>query len=148
MSMRKRLTLIVAACSLAVVAAACSGGATPTPQAAAEAAVCTALTEFGNQVDQLKALDPATATAEDVAAQRDAIATSWAAVKTSLEGVKGADQAALTAAWTGLETALKNIPTDVPIATAVDAVKAAAVPVKAAYVEIGNGINCKTINPQ
>ena len=135
--------MIVAACSLAIIAAACWGGATPTPHAAAEIAVCTSLTEFSARIDQIKALDPATVTAQGVAARLGQLSTAWTAVKTSLEGVKVADEAALTAAWAGGKTAVENIPTNVPIATAVAGLKVAVAPIGVAVGEMKNGMNCQ-----
>ena len=93
------------------------------------------------------ALDPKTVTADDIAAQRDSVTTAWDAVQSSLTDVKASDKAAVEAAWAGLQAALKNIPSDVPIADAINGVKAAAVPLKAAYTEMANGMGCAIVTP-
>jgi hypothetical protein len=147
MGLRSRSLAIIGALSLVVVVGACSGGATPSPQPAAEAATCTALQAWSDEMRAFAALDPATATADDVAAQRDAVTTAWDAVQASLTDVKASDKAAVEAGWAALQAALKNIPTDVPIADAINGVKAAAVPLKAAYKEMANGMNCAIVTP-
>jgi hypothetical protein len=147
MPIRHRFAMIIGALSLAVVVGACSGGATPSPQPAAEAATCSALQAWSDEMSAFAALDPKTASADDVAAQRDAVTTAWDAVKASLTDVKASDKAAVEAAWAGLQAALKNIPTDVPIADAINGVKVAAVPLKAAYKEMANGMGCAIVTP-
>jgi hypothetical protein len=137
----------MAALSLAVVVGACSGGATPSPQPDAEAAVCTALQVWSDEMRALVALDPATASAEDVAAQRDAITSAWDDVQASLTDVKASDKAAVEAAWAGLQAALQNIPTDVPIADAISGITAAAEPLKVAYKEMADGMGCAIATP-
>jgi len=147
MSLRSRSLAAIAALSLAVVVGACSGGATPSSQPDAEAATCSALQAWSDEMRAFAALDPATASADDVAAQRDAVTTAWDDVQASLTDVKASDKAAVEAAWAGLQVALKNIPSDVPIADAINGVKAAAVPIKAAYKEMADGMGCKIATP-
>jgi hypothetical protein len=147
MGFRNRSLVLIGALSLAVVVGACSGGATPSPQPAAEAATCSALQAWSDEMRAFAALDPTTATADDVAAQRDAVTTAWDAVQSSLTDVKASDKAAVEAAWAGLQAALKNIPSDVPIADAINGVKAAAVPLKAAYKEMADGMGCTIATP-
>jgi len=147
MSLRSRSLAAIAALSLAVIVGACSGGATPSSQPDAEAATCSALQAWSDEMRAFAALDPATASADDVAAQRDAVTTAWDDVQASLTDVKASDKAAVEAAWAGLQVALKNIPSDVPIADAINGVKAAAVPIKAAYKEMADGMGCKIATP-
>ena len=147
MGLRSRSLAIIGALSLAVVVGACSGGATPSPQPAAEAATCTALQAWSDEMRAFVGLDPTTASAEDVAAQRDAVTTAWDDVQASLTDVGVSDKAAVEAGWAGLEAALKSIPSDVPIADAIDGVKAAAVPLKAAYKEMADGMGCAIATP-
>ena len=147
MSLRNRSLAIIGALSLAVVVGACSGGATPSPQPAAEAATCSALQAWSDEMRAFVALDPTTASADDVAAQRDAISTAWDAVQASLTDVKASNKAAVEAGWAGLQAALQNITSDVPIADAIDGVKAAAVPLKAAYKEMADGMSCAIVTP-
>ena len=61
--------------------------------------------------------------------------------------ISSADAAAVEAGWASLEAALKDIPTDVPIAQAITGVKAAAVPLKAAYREMADGMGCAIATP-
>jgi ABC-type transport system substrate-binding protein len=147
MSLRSRSLAIIGALSLVVVVGACSGGATPSPQPAAEAATCSALQAWSNEMKAFTSLDPATATADDVAAHRDAVATAWDAVQASLADVKASDKAAVEAGWAALEAALKNISKDVPVAEAINGVKAAAVPLKSAYKEMADGMGCAIATP-
>ena len=147
MSLRSRSLAVIGALSLAIVVGACSGGATPSPQPDAEAATCTALQAWSDEMRAFAALDPATASADDVAAQRDAVTTAWDAVQASLTDVKASDKAAVEAGWAGLQAALKDIPSDVPIADAINGVKAAAVPLKAAYKEMADGMGCAIVTP-
>jgi hypothetical protein len=147
MSLRSRSLAIFGALSLAIVVGACSGGSTPSPQPAAEAATCAALQAWSDEMRAFTALDPATASADDVAAQRDAVATAWDEVQASLTDVKASDKAAVEAGWAALQAALNNIPSDVPIADAINGVKAAAVPLKAAYKEMADGMGCTIATP-
>jgi len=147
MSRRHRLATLVAAGAIALVVGACGAAATPTPQGDAEAAVCSAVQTWSDDMRAFVALDASTASAEDVAAQRDVVTQAWADVKTALGGVSSADTAAVEAGWATLEAALKDIPTDVPIADAIAGVKAAAEPLKSAYKEMADGLGCKIATP-
>ena len=147
MDLRNRSIAVIGALSLVVALSACSGGATPTPQADAEAAVCTALQVWSDEMREFVALDASTATADDVAAQRDVVTAAWDDVKSSMTDVESADAAAVEAGWATLEEALKDIPTDVPVADAIAGVKAAAEPLKATYKEMADGMGCKIATP-
>lgn len=147
MNPRHRLATIVAAGTIAIVVAACGAAATPTPQGDAEAAVCSAVQTWSDEMRKLVGLDVGSASVEDVQAQRDVVTQAWADVKTALGGVSSADTAAVEAGWTTLEAALKDIPTDVPIADAIAGVKAAAEPLKSAYREMADGLGCKVVTP-
>jgi hypothetical protein len=145
--LRNRSLAIIGALSLVVAVAACSGSSTPSPQPDAEAAVCSALQTWSDEMRAFTSLDPTTASAEDVAAQRDAITAAWADVQSSMAGVEAADEAAVEAGWATLEAALKDIPTDVPVADAISGVKAAAEPLKTAYKEMADGMGCAIATP-
>jgi len=147
MNPRHRLATLVAAGTIAIVVAACGAAATPTPQGDAEAAVCSAVQTWSDEMRELVGLDVGSASVEDVQAQRDVVTQAWADVKTALGGVSSADTAAVEAGWTTLEAALKDIPTDVPIADAIAGVKAAAEPLKSAYREMADGLGCKVVTP-
>jgi ribosomal protein S12 methylthiotransferase accessory factor YcaO len=147
MKNRHRLSIIVSAVMLTLVVAACGGAATPSPQPAAEQAVCEAVQTWSDEMRTLTSLDPATASAEDIQAQADVVSNAWDDVKTAMEGVTVADQAAIEAGWASLEAALKNVPTDVPIADAIAGIKSAAEPLKTAYKEMADGLGCKIATP-
>jgi hypothetical protein len=147
MSRRHRLATLVAAGAIALVVGACGAAATPTPQGDAEAAVCSSLQTWSDEMKTFVGLEAGTASAEDVAAQRDAVTQAWADVKTALGGVESADKAAVEAGWASLEAALKDIPTDVPIADAIAGVKAAADPLRTAYKEMADGLGCTIATP-
>ncbi len=147
MHLRRRSILAVVVLAMAIGVAACGGGATPTPQADAEKAACAAIQTWSDEMRQFEALDPTTATADDVKAQAGAVQSAWADVKSAMGAVNAADKAAFMAAGDTLEAALKNIPTDVPVADAIAGVKTAAAPLKATYTEVANGINCVLVTP-
>lgn len=147
MDIRKRPFILTGLLAAAMAVAACSGAATPTPQGDAEKAVCTALQTWSDEMRAFAALDASTASIEDVQAQRDAVADAWADVKTALGGVEAADEAAVTAAAAGLEAALDDFSTDVPVADAIDEIKTAAEPLKAAYGEMADGMGCAIATP-
>jgi hypothetical protein len=145
--LRKRATYALGALSVAVVVAACSGGATPTPQGDAEAAACAAIQTWSDEMRAFAALEPATASIEDVSAQAGAVKAAWSDVKSSLEGVEAADEAAVVAAGATLEAALGDFSTDVPVTDAIAEVKTAADPLKAAYGEMADGLGCAIATP-
>jgi hypothetical protein len=147
MNLRRRTTTIIAALSLAAVLAACSGGATPTPQEDAETASCAAIQTFSDELRALYSLDPASASIEDYQAQRDVVTDSWDAVKASLEGVEAADAAAVEAGKAAVETAIASFPTDAPVADAIEGVKTASDPMRAAYLEMADGLGCAIATP-
>ncbi len=147
MGPRQRSILAIGALSVAIAVAACGGGATPSPQVDAEAATCAAIQAWTDEMRQFEALDASTASIEDVKAQAAAVETAWGAVKTSLQNVEAADEAAVTAAAASLETALKDFSTDVPVADAIGQVKTAAEPLKAAYGTMADGLGCTLVTP-
>lgn len=144
---RHKLTALVAAGMLAIVAAACGGAATAVPQGDAEAATCTAIQTFSDELRKLYSLDPAAASIEDYQAQRTVVVDSWDAVKASLEDVEAADAAAVEAGKTAVEEAIKAFPTDAPVADAVEGVRTAADPMRDAYLEMADGLGCAIATP-
>ena len=107
-----------------------AGGATTAPgtsgQGSAEAAACAAIQTWSDEMRALADTDPATASVEDVRAQVDTIRTAWEDVKTSLNAVEAADEQAVVDAGQGLETAVDDVSTDIPITDMVNEVKSAA----------------------
>lgn len=147
MTLRSRITTIVAMISIAAVLAACGAAATPVPQEDAEAASCAAIQTFSDELRALYSLDPASASVEDYQAQRQVVVDSWDAVKTSLEDVEAADAAAVEAGKTAVEDAIKDFPTDAPVADAVEGVRTAADPMRDAYLEMADGLGCAIATP-
>lgn len=147
MTLRSRISTIVAGLSLALVVAACGATATPVPQEDAEAATCAAIQAFSDELRALYSLDPASASIEDYQAQREVVTDSWDAVTASLEGVEAADAAAVEAGRTAVETAIGNFPTDAPVADAVEGVRTAADPMRDAYLEMADGLGCAIATP-
>ena len=131
---------IVVAAALTVAIAGC----TPQQetQASAEAGLCGALAAFGSSVDALTALDPQTASIENVQAARDDIEAAWNDVVASAGDVSEADQAALEDAWDGVRQSIDDFPTDVPVADGLTQVQAAAADVQSAREEMENGVGC------
>ncbi len=114
----------------------------PTSQADAEGQLCTDLDAFATALGGLTDLDPATATAEDVESTRTSIQDAWDAVKESAADVADADDTAVESAWQDVETAIDDIPTDVPLSEAIGPVQTAADAVRAAFAEMQNGVGC------
>ena len=147
MGIRQRSILVMGALSVALAVAACGGGATASPQADAEKAACDAIQTWSDAMRQFAALDASSASIEDVQAQADVVEEAWADVKTSMDNVEAADEAAFLAAGAELEAALTDFSTDVPVADAIDEIKTAADPLKAAYGEVADGLGCAIATP-
>jgi hypothetical protein len=145
--MRMRFWPVAAALAAVALVSACSGAATPTPQSDAEAAVCTALQTWSDEMRTLTNLDATTTSIDDAKAQAEKVSTAWGDVKTALAGVNAADKAAVEAGGDALVAAINAFPTDVPVAEAIAAVKTAAEPLKTAYTEMANGMGCKLATP-
>jgi hypothetical protein len=145
--MRTRFWPVAAALAATVLVSACSGAATPTPQSDAEAAVCSALQTWSDEMQTFASLDPTTASIDDAKAQAEKVSAAWGDVKTALADVQTADKAAVEAGGDALVTAINDFPTDVPVADAVAGVKTAAEPLKSAYIEMANGMGCKIATP-
>jgi hypothetical protein len=133
--------------SIAAVLAACGGGATPVPQEDAEAATCAAIQTFSDELRSLYSLDTTTASIEDYKAQRLVVEQAWDDVQASLPGLEAADDAAVEAGRAAVEEAIDNFPTDAPVADAVEGVRAAADPMRDAYLEMADGLGCAIATP-
>jgi hypothetical protein len=147
MGLRNRSIFAVGILSVALAVAACGGGATASPQADAEQAACAAIQTWSDEMRQFAALDASSASIEDVQAQADAVKEAWADVKTAMDTVEAADEAAFLAAGATLEAALTDFSTDVPVADAINEIKIAADPLKAAYGEVADGLGCVIATP-
>ena len=132
---------------MAAALAACAPQAqvqeSPTAQAGAEQTVCDSLAAFRGSVEDLLALDPSTASIDDVKAARRNIDQAWADVRASASSVEIADQEAVEDAWQGLAEAVDDVPTDQPISEAVASIRAQAEEVRAAYAEMADGVGCQ-----
>src|SRR3954452_18298919 len=96
--MRPRLLLPSLGMLLALAFGACgSTAATPPSQEQAEQAVCASIATMRVEIRKLDALDPSTATVEDVQRQEAAIRGAWSAVQASVQAV-GVDKTAVLAA--------------------------------------------------
>jgi hypothetical protein len=148
MSLPATLRRTAGLAAVVVALAACGATASPAPsQDDAEAAACSAIQTWADEMRTFAALDPATASIEDVAAQREAVADAWDAFKATLATVDSADKAAVETAGATLEAALTDIPTDAPIADVVGGITAAAAPLKAVYQEMADGLGCTLVAP-
>ena len=148
MGLRSRSLAVIAALSLAVSSAPARAARHPSPQPDAEAAVVhrapgRGATRCARSLRWTRR-PPAPTTSPPSATPSP---TAWDDVQASLTDVKASDKAAVEAGWAGLQAALKNIPSDVPIADAINGVKAAAVPLKAAYKEMADGMGCAIVTP-
>ena len=123
------------------------GSAAASGQTAAEAKACDAIQTWSDEMHKLGAIDTTTASVDDVKAQVLAIKNAWANVKTALNDVNVADKQAVEDAGKGLETAVDNVQTNVPIAQMVDSVQTAAEPLRAVYQQMDNGLGCTLQSP-
>jgi hypothetical protein len=128
-------------------ASSASPSGTMTLQGAAEASACSAFQSLGDEMRALAALDPAVASKDDVSAQVEKVRVAWFDVKSSLQAVNQADDTALREAGRGLETAIDDFATDVPLTEAMGTVRAAAEPVRVAYKNMADGLGCTLTNP-
>jgi TolA-binding protein len=124
-----------------------TGTAEATGQSGAEATACDAIQTWSDEMRALGSIDTTTASVEDVQAQIIKIKTAWSDVKKALEDVNVADKQAVEDAGKGLETAVDNPQTDVPIAQMVDSVQTAAEPLRNVYQEMTNGLGCDLQSP-
>ena len=124
-----------------------AGSAAASGQTAAEAKACDAIQTWSDEMHKLGAIDTTTASVDDVKAQVLAIKNAWASVKTALQDVSVADKQAVEDAGKGLETAVDDVQTDVPIAQMVDNVQTAAEPLRAVYQQMDNGLGCTLQSP-
>ncbi|MEV0985750.1 hypothetical protein [Streptomyces sp. NBC_01343] len=96
-------------------ASACSSDDDTTPAEAASsasAALCTNLVQLKSDSAALKALNPATATKDQLKSAYDAVQTSWKNVKESTSALKSAEKDAVTSAAENLKKAYEDLPGD------------------------------------
>ncbi|MFE5541873.1 hypothetical protein [Streptomyces sp. NPDC056492] len=103
-------------CAAAVLgASACSSSDDTTPAEAASsasAALCTSLVQLKSDNAALKALNPATATKDQLKSAYDAVQTDWKNVKEHTSALKSAEKDAVTSAAENLKKAYEGLPGD------------------------------------
>ncbi|WP_406185044.1 hypothetical protein [Streptomyces sp. NBC_01006] len=103
-------------CAAAVIgASACSSDDDTTPQEAASsasAALCTNLVQLKSDNAALKALNPATATKDQLQSAYDAVQADWKKVKETTSALKSAEKDAVTMAAENLKSAYEGLPGD------------------------------------
>ncbi|MFE2875415.1 hypothetical protein ACFXG6_12765 [Streptomyces roseus] len=112
----KRFVASSLLCAAVVLgASACSSDDNSTPQEAASsasAALCTNLVQLKSDNAALKALNPATATKDQLKSAYDAVQNDWKKVKESSSALKSAEKEAVTTAAEDLKKAYENLPGD------------------------------------
>ncbi|MFD4240141.1 hypothetical protein ACFWP3_00730 [Streptomyces sp. NPDC058525] len=93
--------------------AACSDDSSPSEEATKAAAdVCSGLTELRADNAKLKALDPASATKDQVKDAYEAVREDWDGVKDNLGKLREAERAAVQSASDDLKKAYEDLPGD------------------------------------
>ncbi|WCD87364.1 hypothetical protein KPP03845_103741 [Streptomyces xanthophaeus] len=110
----KRLPVIGVLCISAVFGlSACSDDSSPAEEATEAAAdVCTDLGELKADNAKLKALDPATATKDQIKEAYDAVQSDWEGLKDNLTKLKQAEKDAVKAAAEDLKKSYEDLPGD------------------------------------
>jgi len=111
-------------------------------QPSAEAAVCTGVAALGTALQDLRDLDPASASIEDVEAARDDVQAAWDQVKAEATDLNEADEAAVDDAWNGVAQSIDDFPNDEPIEDGLASVQDATGEVQTAYREMADGLGC------
>lgn len=144
MSHVKRLALLVGMVLVACVLPACGAqGQSPTAQANANEALCASLATFRSSVEDLLALDPSTASLDDVKAARRDIEQAWADVLSTAGETVISAQTDVEDAWSGLAEAVDDVRSDEPISEALASIRAQAEEVQAAYAGIADDVGCQ-----
>ena len=144
MSHVKRLALLVGMVLVACVLPACGAqGQSPTAQASTNEALCASLATFRSSVEDLLALDPSTASLDDVKAARRDIEQAWADVLSSAGETVINAQTDVEDAWSGLAEAVDDVRSDEPISEALASIRAQAEEVQAAYAGIADDVGCQ-----
>ncbi|HEX5039701.1 MAG TPA: hypothetical protein VFW95_06180 [Candidatus Limnocylindria bacterium] len=137
---RNRFVAVAGATLVLLVGVACTPQQESQPSA--EAAVCTSVTALGTALQDFRALDPATASIEDVQAARDDIQAAWDQVKAEATDLNEADEAAVEGAWNSVAQSIDEFPTDQPIEDGLTSVQDATGEVETAFDEMADGLGC------
>lgn len=138
--MRHRTIGALAAVSAAAALglSAC-GGSDAENEANAVENLCSGLAEFSNAVSGLKGLDPESG---DFEAQASAVENSWQDVESDAQDVEQADVATLKSAWSALESAIDELPSDTTPAQALQAVQPQITALEGAVQETEGQLDC------
>ena len=113
---------------------------TTTPEAAAS--LCSSLQSLGSSLNTLTSVDPATATKSEFNSDVDAVQSDWNAVKGDAEDVKNASMGSLESAWNDFDNAVKSVPDNATVSSAVNDITQAAVDFKSAAQSTAASVNC------
>ncbi|MET9470281.1 hypothetical protein ABZY44_36905 [Streptomyces sp. NPDC006544] len=110
----KRLPVIGVLCAAAVFGlSACSDDSSPSEDATkAASALCADLSELKGDTAKLKALDPSSATKDQVKDAQQAVQDDWNSVKTNASQMKEAERSAVQSATEDLKKAWDDVPGD------------------------------------
>ncbi|MFE2283830.1 hypothetical protein ACFXDJ_06625 [Streptomyces sp. NPDC059443] len=110
----KRFVATTMLCATAALGlTACSDDSSPKDKATqAASALCTNLSALKGDTAKLDALDPATATKDQIKDAYEAVQKDWAAVSSDLGDLKGAKKDAVSGAADGLKKAYEGLPGD------------------------------------
>ncbi|MGW6691591.1 hypothetical protein [Streptomyces sp. NPDC054961] len=110
----KRLPVIGVLCAAAVFGlTACSDDSSPSEDATKAASeLCADLSELKGDTAKLKALNPSSATKDQVKDAQQAVQDDWNSVKTNASQLKEAERAAVQSATEDLKKAWDDVPGD------------------------------------
>jgi hypothetical protein len=141
--MRTRLLLPSLGMLLALAFGACgSTAATPPSQEQAEQAVCASIATMRVEIRKLDALDPSTATVEDVQRQEAAIRGAWSAVQASVQAVGVADKTAVLAAGQAFQATVDGMSPGMSAADRGATIHGALAPLQATFKQMEDGLGC------
>lgn len=144
MSLRFRISLVVAAAALALSAAACSSGSSsgsPTLPPA-ESTACVAMSAFAGAVSQFEGVDVQAIGASNLAPQVNRLRGTFTAVASALDFVDVPSEQELRDAWSAFDATLTQIDPSAPTQEQVDAAKAEAGAVKTAFGKVQTELGC------
>jgi hypothetical protein len=139
----KIVALILGACMLGLLVAACGGESSET----AKKNFCTSLSDLSSTVMSYEGLDPATATNDELDSAADDIADAWNEVVDEGYDWAYADDNALTEAYDDLYDAIQDVPGDYTVSQSLDALEPQLSAFPQAYSDTFDGSGCSTTKP-
>jgi hypothetical protein len=118
-----------------------NSSASPT-KAQATTSLCTSLTAFDGSLKTLTSLDPSTATKDELQTDVDAVQAAWTQVQNDFQAVQSAPSGELSSAWSGFESAVKDIPNAGSASDAATSVEQAAKQVQTAAESTAQQLSC------